>query len=281
MSVKVTFLFEMSTAPQGGGRARVAGWTESWIDQTNVLNGTAIVTAALAYARARCLLLPPTSECIGVRLTDLDTKATRTAQFSVLGANRQTTDLPQMSLLLRINARGNPNHFSFYLRNVPDSLIVGGEYSPVAAGASGFTGALVQWWNLLATQYRFRGKDATLPKFEIMTINASGVVELNEASSGIVVGGKVQIRRTQFDDTCCGGGGVYKVKAVTDVENFQLAGWDGGNSHGGTVSLKSGIFAYQIAFPPSQNELVVRAVERKVGRPFDLFRGRRSPTCCR
>src|SRR5262249_190592 len=111
------------------------------------------------------------------------------------------------------------------------------------------------------------------------------VVTLTEDQTGIVAGNTVQFYRTQFDDSCCGGVGQYVVTAAA-ARSLTLSGWDATKSaHGGKVAAwtKPTFMSFDQSMAADGSFLgfgIERTVMKKVGRPFDLFSGRRSRTCC-
>lgn len=274
----------MSTAPQQAQAARTGGWSETWYDLNDGTASNAQKTRAGQYAIARALLLPRTAALYGIRFTDLGTKESGFLDYHVSGLSGSITDLPQTSLLLRFDGAVDANHRMMFLHCIPDGLMLGGEFNKGVAAAVTFQQNLSIWMNYIATNYVFFGVDLTIPRMRISSIDASGNVRLKDPISGFAAGDQLKLYRVQLDGTCCGIPTEDICKVVTDPWSFTLQNWAhdvGKSAHGGEVGKLPAIGSVAVEGGWDTSNVPTRVYPKKVGRPFGLWRGRRSPTCCR
>lgn len=272
MAQRMTLLFSLTTNPTDRGSAspHSAGWSESWWSRLEIiLTGRSI--PRLASARAR--LLPANAAIIGFRLANYTIAGNRlkptgssTGKMQYMGLPGSAVDLPQVAVEMSGTARGAANQSRFSLRGVPDSVMVNGEYQPDSDYKRNMTLFCNQ---LTADDWAFVGRDLTQPSANVLGI-VGGIVTL-DGNTGVGVGDYIRFHRVKDDD-----GkpiqGAYRVTAVANggltltctnlaqivTEANGTARWD-----------KLNLFEFGTVQP-------ARAVVRKVGRPFEVYRGRRS-----
>lgn len=263
--LKCTALFTVGTTRPDGTPGRIGGWSESFY---NNLLGQSGIREFEKLCQARAGLLPRHGAIVGQRYQIVNEKggsSTGAARFS--GRVSEEPDMPQMALLLRIGTGSGENIRPVYLRGMPDSMIFSGEYAPTA----GFTTALNTYLSELNGWY-FKGRDLTLPSAGISTIAEDGTFVLTGALA-FDVNSIVQIRRTNLPFGRQAGAIAY-VQTKTDSTHGKLyqANWPYGITKGGTIR----IFHDQFFALSSATARIRGSVVKKVGRPFDQFRGRQS-----
>lgn len=274
MPTRISYLFALTTAPtdREAASAHSAGWSESWW-RAGTINSDAPEIRALAQRRA--ILLPAQGSIIGFRLANYTLSGnkivpggTKTGKFQYPGAQAMSTDLPQVALEMSGLTAGGPNTSRFTLRGIPDSQMLFGEFQPNSA----FRSQLTRFENtLISDGWGFLGRDLTSPVAQVQSI-AAGVLTTN-AGMGVAVGDYVRLLRV-FDTSGKSVQGSFRVTAVAGGNQYTLAGIGNGvtvlNSGNARKDLVS-IFTFR-------DVNASRAVVRKVGRPFESYRGRRSKT---
>ena len=267
---KASFLIDYSSAPTDLSKAasHKGGWSETlwWIgsDAPNVV--------LRDWANKRAPMLTRTCRIVGARVQTftrvgnlLVAGGTSAVGLSKQGNPATDPDLPQVSLSLKAQAFGAPNTRRFVLRGMPDEVMKQGEFQP----DSNFLRACTEYRNFLAaSSWAFPGRDLSKPTVNIVSIITS-VLKLTDATL-FNVGDYVRLLKVK-DLTGKSITGVYRVsvKAGNDLtlENFD-----------GTVVTKNVGKArvdYTAVYPIGTVELG-RASVKKIGRPFEQYRGRRS-----
>jgi hypothetical protein len=277
MSFKISLLFQDGTGSAAGGPqpfSHLGGWSEtcyyvgSDIDYVRALlftNGP----WGIELAGARANLLPSSASIIGARIGTWNPKIGRSQTLKIArpGQSGFVTDVPQMALQCTVPGLGVTNIRRFALRGIPDGLVAWGELVPgVSTGP-----AMLTYFASLANFY-FAGQDFLQPVFAIIGIDANGVMTTT-AATNFQVGDKVKITGGTQTGT---GLFVNLVATVTAVAGggtqITLQDWLDGACTGGTVRKYLIILHGMSAAGASVDRVVVR----KVGRPFEQYRGRRS-----
>lgn len=270
MPSRLTFLFQLTTEPLSAQFARphTAGWSESlWrLDQS-----TSVETITqLAYARA--VALPTQGSIIGYRqqVYTLDGNklvpgGARTGNLNAPGRPTQECDQPQVALEIKLASAGKANIGKMVLRGIPDNQASNGEYRPQAA----FDLVISRWIALLTqTQCQFLGRDLTMATQRVVSI--TGGVLTTGASLGAAVGDYVRLLRVR-DTFGRPVTGVFRVTAVAGFA-YTLAGLDPDIVVNAVGSARKDLLAL---FPITSGE-TGRIRVKKVGRPFEGYRGRAS-----
>ena len=271
---KVTMLFQLVTQDVSvvGAAARVAGWSESWYfegDLTSALEAT-VNKGGLCSVRAQ--LLPASAAIVGQRYQQVDpapvgNSITRSKVFP--GLSTLPTDVPQMALLISVPGVGVKNVKHYEMRGVPDSMVTTGEFSP----SGPYEKALKNFFNALGA-WKFKGQDFSQPLHIIQNINTAGeITTVTQPAWGNPSVARLTRMKTSVGLSLPGETrniiGIIKVPPgaqglIIDWPTDQV--------------VKSGFARKVVAIYPtvSINDVEVeRVVVRKVGRPFDLYRGRR------
>lgn len=272
MPFRYSMIMQVSTAPEAQGEAsvHVGGWSEShWhLSEMSLIDPR---LRNLLLARAR--MLPQTGAIVGVRIANysivnssLRPLGTSTAKVRFPGTMNATTDLPQVALELSGNSNvGNSNRFS--CRCVPDSVMVGGEYQPYASYKSNVT----QFCNQLADAgWGFVARDLASTQAKILGIannvmTTSAPLEAVIGETLVTFIGVKDVNGTPIS-------GNFRVTELVDTLQFRLEGLPQG------LTVGASGFARKLTpiFVDYTNVNPVRAVVRKIGRPFEQYRGRSS-----
>jgi hypothetical protein len=266
---KVTMFFELQTQHTDKAIAgRVGGWTESWYYPGDVSQAIQETNAAKGLSSLRAAMLPRTGAVVAQRFQIVDTvpKGSSTMRFKNFPGGGFETDQPQVAILVNVPTTQGKNVKKLILRGIPDQFIIDGEFTPDPI----FTAALIKFQNEIGL-YRFRGQDFTRPLVPIVSITSVGQVTM-VGGVPFANGDKVQIIGPKLITT----GRTVPTKTYTVLNpagnTFTAANWsqpalaEFGNAR---------IVAPAFYTPDTDNIEVERSIVRKVGRPFDLYRGRR------
>lgn len=272
MPSRFTMLMQVTTDPQNRGDAspHTGGWSESfWAANVLEAGNPALVT----LCRKRANLLPAPASVVGYRIASYTIAGNKviptgssTAKLQIPGSILRNTDVPQMALELSGQALNGPNSTRFSLRCIPDSQVDRGEYQPDPL----FKGLLTQYRNELIQQFwKFMGRDLTKPAIRVNAI-AGNVVTLGGPWGGVVGTDFVRFNRV-YDDLGLPITGAYLVSAANG-NAITLAGFDDRTltKQSGTVRIDAITLQSFATIEPA------RIVVRKIGRPFESYRGRQS-----
>lgn len=276
MPFKVSILFQCLTGgPTGGfgGSSHVGGWSESVYynsSDINALRARLLTTGSWGFplVTARAALLPASASIVGYRISTVYPRTGRSqvAKIRIPGSSGLITDVPQMALASSIPSISTPNVRRFGIRCVPDSQVVNGEYSP-----SGPYGPDVTSYFSSLGNWQFVGQDLTEPNWSVVGVSALGVVTLT-AMPPWNVGDFVYVKNTidPMGNKFTAGRTVSAIGPI--LGQVTLLNWGVGVSTGGLARRYSiGFFTMD-----GSRGAVDRVTVRKVGRPFDQYRGRRS-----
>lgn len=270
MIFKVTIIFELRTGTPST-RSRLGGWTESHYIQVDdateaarrVQVGTGLFGSILD---ARAALLPASSQIVGFKLQDVGPPVGRMYAIELIrpGKVGNPTDVPQMSVYLRVPTLGRVNVGKQELRGIPDGQVTFGAFTPDDA----YKGSMTAYIRTLGA-YQIRCVDFTQPSFLVKTISALGVATATVNPLGFVVGDNVRVLRAQ---TASGRVGTETfITAIGGLgREFTLNYWPFGAATGGRIRKQAIVYA-PIDFASTQPQ---RVSLRKVGRPFLEYRGR-------
>jgi len=263
---KLTMVFRYLSGNVGGGWLNLTGgWTES-VYYGNITTATRNSFNTLCQRRAA--MLPNFTTIRGQRFQQVDpTGSAQTASVNYPGqaAAEFAQDIPQMALLLRLRAAGVNNVRSMRLCALPDSQVSRGEWNPnfeMRAATNAFLDELNGW--------QFRGDDLTLPRVLVKSVTSAGVIEFASDLS-LAIGDKVKLTNT-IDAYGRPVSGIFNVLNATSLRVVTLGGWKAGACKDGSAKR------YSVIYPVIQGALtsISRIVTRKVGRPSEGYRGRRS-----
>lgn len=174
-----------------------------------------------------------------------------------------------VAFAVRVNAVApQTNKLKQIFRGVPDSLVIGGGFRKID-----YYQTAIKNFFFNQDVFRFSGKDLSQTRYKIATIDAMGNVVTSEPTT-FALGQQVQVLRTLPVLQGRRFGGTFAIGAFTDSTHFQLSGWTGGATTGGKIRI-AGLVFWQPETLPAQ-AATPQATFKKVGRPFDVLRGRRS-----
>ncbi len=271
MPMKYSLLLQLNTVPTDltWASPHIAGWSETIWDNNSVPAPSFIRNLALR----RAAFLPRSARLIGYRAqvfqisgNQLVPGGTSAATFGFPGHPTYVTDLPQMAISVKATATGKTNTRKFDLRAIPDAQFTGGEFQP----DSPFLSFLNDYLSYLNTaSWWFPGRDLTQASVRVLTV-AAKVLTTDGPIAGAVVGDFVRLLKVK-DSNNQPVKGVFNIVAIAG-NTYTLNGIDAS-----VVVVNSGrarldrVVMCQIARAD-----VDRAVVKKVGRPFEQYRGRRS-----
>lgn len=278
MAIKVVMIFEAVTGggPLTGQRQRIAGWTESlwWPsdDAAALRNAMEVgIPGTQCMLQSRAFLLPPSASIQGYRFHVVGSNGrAQLRQVVYPGAYAGTTqDLPTVSALCTGFNSTSGKIRRWTIRGLPDEICVNGELVPWFMSTPEWT----RYADAMAV-FAFRVSALTTLTGQNVFVTDAGVVTLTGASP-FANGTQVQLRGARgpanqpisYDGVIVGVG-----PANTQFTVNNWANQIGVQAVGGTFTAK--VDGY-VTFDAGTIE-AVKAVSRKVGRPFDLFRGRRS-----
>jgi hypothetical protein len=286
MAIKVVLLFQQvsnnytssSNAPVSspsigyGVRTHLAGWSESlWWNANNfatlvnaMKNGYGGLPGLLP---ARAALLGYGAGIIGARFYQGGAGRGQSLAFSYPGGLGVETDQPQTAILVKAGPTGAAVTRRFTLRGIPDSNVAWGEFSADTA----FSAAIANYFQAISN-YSFYAIDPASPAAPIFNIDATGLVTLNAPTNPFVVNQFVTISKV-IDAVGAFHTLTTTVKTIGPQANqFTLTAWPFGPCTAGKAVTKVRSL-FQIS---AATCAVSRVVTRKVGRPFEQYRGRRS-----
>ncbi len=278
MRFKFTMLMQLATNvsdPTATAR-RLGGWSESWYWEGASIQDLYIaafggaagagggIWAGLCSTRAS--LLPLGAAIVGQRIQQVDPVGQSQSLSRLFPGGPLAADVPQMGLLCTIPGKTVKNIRRTIIRAIPDARVVEGEYFP----SNAFNANLEMYFNVLAN-WLFRGVDLAQPNLPVLTIDATGVIQMGALSAGFAVNDLVKVLRSR-DATGEPIGGVFMVESIPSATSIKVRNWTAGVCTGGAVRKHAFVYP-QI---DSDNCAIGRIVTKRVGRPFQQYRGRRS-----
>jgi len=270
MPFKVNVIFEGTTEGAGSigplgysGKPHPFGFSEGYITSTNSLSAEKDFLRQL-WAPARAALLPRTTAITGARFYNIGGGQGIPFAMFLPGGNT-VTDLVNCAVLAQSNNSNAAVAKRWWIHNIPDTMLVGGEFKPTFFYQSQMATFLNQ---MGLTSWRGIVRNNLI---SIVNIDNAGLVTLS-ANSPFAVGNQVTISRTLLP-TGRRVGGTFRVATTGPLATqFTLTGWQFGPSLGGQAFTKSYNF-FQVG--ASGRPTIERAGTKRVGRPFDLYRGRK------
>lgn len=271
---RLTNIFQIATNPANLAKARVhtAGWSETFWTQ---LNPSAFNDLWFKQQQKRALLLPSTGSIVGFRTQEFTISGNKllpggssSGRQNLPGATPLSTDLPQVALMFSTEAQNAPNSSRMILRGMPDSIMLNGEYQPTA-GFSALVTAFVN--SMIGFNFGFVGRDLSQASVRVLKIAANVITVDGIPGTGLAVGDFVRLHRVYGSD----GNPVKGAFPITAIagNDLTVAGL------AAVVNAPSGTLRRdQLMYMAFANLIPVRAVVKKVGRPFEQYRGRRSKT---
>lgn len=275
---KYSYLFQLTTSPQVRNVAipHTAGWSESFWSAIEPAN---IVQLWHNVGLKRAAFLPKQAAIVGFRQQKYEIDGNKlipggasAGAYLYQSSPRWDCDQPQATLHIAGRADGTQNTASLYLRGIPDDFIYGGEYWP----HDDFNVKVNEFFrSLLGAGAGFIGRDLTRGAVRVLGIVDAG--QANDAAittdapiPGAVVNSFIRLNRV-YDSLKRPVQGTFSVSAING-NVYSVRGLKGF-----TVTNPSGLVRVDaLAFQRFAAFTVGRATVRKVGGPFERYRGRRS-----
>lgn len=284
MPCQVKLIFQVTTRTNADSPvARTGSWTESFWHTSNDLGVVAAAVqapggdASASVISKRCRLLPEAAAIVAFRLQGYDfpnfvplpVGPSFPKRLRAPGAFEGDQDIPQMGCQLSMAFVNQPVRTQYVLRCLPDALVRGGELD---FGDTNYGTRIQEYTRALAANFGSIiilrvGNDPS----RIRRVTADGTLHGLTPVRGFAAGQKADVRHSR---DACGKrrGGIFIVDAVNADGTIKLRGWppEYGQTTGGSV------IAYArdwVAYDANRSRYV-RAVPRKIGLPFDRYRGK-------
>jgi hypothetical protein len=282
MPFRVSILFNLTTTPTDPSSAapRSGGWSETLV---NTFNSPLSLAYLTLIAAARAQMLPVQASVVGFRQAAFTISGNKifpggasTQALLAPGNVAYTLNLAQDSLELSAQASGAPNSTRFRLGALPDEVSKFGEYQPTSAYKTSLTNYILGLTTGFPVgsggSFGFIGRVLTNAAVRVLSLTNTGLLTTQGAIPGAAAGSYIRFHRV-FDINGNPVKGAY-VTAAPVGNTYQLSGCPPQTvtSPNGTVRLDA-IQVYQYA---AGGMVPVRAVSKKVGRPFRGYRGRQS-----
>jgi hypothetical protein len=290
MAIKVVTLIQLQTTPPRytapelnyTARSHIAGFSEVlwWFDD-NVSNLQQAlqkgINGQVGLLPARAQLLPTSGTIVGVRLYSGGAGRGQSLAYSYPGTANYNTDIPQMALLVKAGNAGSTATRRFTIRAIPDLFVEYGEFSP----SDTYKQRLTDYFGALGN-FVFNALNPANAKVKAFTIapvafagppaRTDGQVTLVQNAVPFQPNTVVRISRA-LDANGIARSGDFTISQIGPIQGqFNVMYWPYGFCTGGTVSAR----AYGLYGISPSLCAVERVVVRKVGRPFEQYRGRRS-----
>jgi hypothetical protein len=271
---RITLILRLTTTVGHGvvnSTTHIAGWTESvW---SNITNNN-FIRFVSDWANARAGTLPKQAQIIGYRVSTFNTNGnriipgpSRNGNLNMAGNVFFTVDQPQVSLSCQFTTVSGSNVARIMLRATPDEVVQNGEYAPPDAIYPNLVTVL---FNVLQqTGYGWVGRDLSQGLSRVNSIVA-GVLTTDAPIQNVIVGSYVRFHRVT-SDVRLPVAGSYLVTAVAG-NAYTIPGLAGIS-----VTKPNGLVRNDVlAFFNNAGGQVLRSAVRKIGRPSNGYRGRRS-----
>lgn len=268
---KVTLLFQQGTLnkDQGDRPDRIAGWSESYYTERDPDAAGLKLMEDLCRTRAR--LLSDQGRIVGQRYQRVDPVGLARAYESNYVGVAGHCALPGKALEFRLRSPAGFNSRSLILRGIPDNRVVTGEYT----SSSEYTAALRGFFSQLTRFWKFRGINRQASPVAITSLNSEGVLITPQArdwteetvlrpyrcyaSNGQLVTGDLVVVGTSVGNL---------TRTVVRKDGKPISAIARGKMRVLTIVHPTiEVDDYELTHPD--------AIFRKVGAPFEKFRGRR------
>jgi hypothetical protein len=272
MAYKYTMLFQVTTNPEDLGVANphTGGWSESFW-RNDLIDRTNPILTRLFQARAR--LLSGRASMVGYRIAQYTLNGNKaypgsanTGRLQFPGPSTVETDIPQMALDCT-GATAGQNTSRFSIRNIPDGIVLQGEYQPTPT----YKGFVTQYLNtLVSDQWSMIGRDFDQPSYRVVSVDGGRATFA--AGNNFATGDYVRMFRVRDTQGRAISGAFLLEPTTPPSTDFLLQGWPQGRivTNSGTARRDIiNVFRFTLC-------AASRISIRKVGRPFEQYRGRRS-----
>lgn len=270
---KCTMIFQQvspgaTTSPVVGPDGRIAGWSESWYRaDVSAQMALAIMNDANGLCESRAALLNTSAAVVGQRVQQVSPVGATLVGTTVFGSPlKDLADIPQMSISCYMQGKAAVNRRRVSLRGIPDSKVVGGGYVRAAA----FTANLGAFYKSL-DGYSFPGHDKSVAGVKVLAVDANGRATLDKANPFAV---NTPVRVTRIKELSSGDTRHFSTVVTAQIApNIVQLDPNRAFIVGLGGRMDSDVVLYFLVDP--QEVPIPKITTRKVGRPFDSYRGRR------
>lgn len=271
--IRNTTIFQLTTNPTDLTRAipHTGGWSETiWYNDSSDAGDLRIADVR----QARRLISPKVVGIVGFRRARYDLTngvllpaGARSAGLNLNGNMRYETDLPQVSLQIDYRTGATINTSRQMLRGMPDEIMSSGEYQPDPV----FARLMTSYINSIITAacFFFPGRDLSKPRARVMGL-AGAVLTVDAVPAGVVANAMIRFLHCR-DSNGNPVKGSFRVLNVVGLD-ITLA-----TAPGGAITKPNGFIRQDaLDFFPYSTGTPTRARVKKIGRPSQGYRGRRS-----
>lgn len=278
VATKIVILFQQTTIKPISqpsinyvGKQRTGGWSESLYgpdsiaDVIKLLTGPPPSGVLFPLLQARANILGSSASIIGARLYK---GGAGKGQLLKVGFNGTNGVSDQPGTAVEISATSNTTGQSrrWITAGWADLDVKGGEWSPEGDTPT----RVAQYFAALGNGGWLAQTNTN--QVSLFSISSGGAVTTLSPHS-FTVGSIVTIKNTTLDNANQRIGGRFVVSAIGPLgTNFTITGWNNSASSGGTASIVGNAFQ---AFSGCTLS-VSKSTQRKIGRPFDSYRGKKS-----
>jgi len=275
MPSRISLILQATTAPTDGTAAipHTGGWTEGFWQLGDIASDDPKI---VRLATKRAILLPIEAAIVGYRIglytivgNALMPRGTSVGKQLFPGNGGYSLNLPQDALELSGKTADGPNSSRFMLRALPDGMVTAGEYQPTSTFKTAVT---LMGQNLVADAWGWVGRNLTNSLANILAYDEDTDSWVFGPGFTAVTGDFVRL----IDATANGVNisGSYRVTAQPQgAASATLAGL---SLTADTSNVSGKARTDSLRFLPFTVITPSRARVKKIGRPFESYRGRRS-----
>jgi hypothetical protein len=281
---KATLIFSFTPSPSTPGAVtpgRDGGWSENFWYPTlpTVANMAALARARAGMLAGDCFISGWRAQLYSIQGNALTPVSSVAGLFYIPPGRSGTTPNPDTALQLRAQAAGQSVTWTQYLHAMPNGMVTSNQYTPDIP----FITALQTWGTALIGQgavpmaIQWVGRDKLQLPQRVLAINpALGTITTAQPLGGVVAPTSwIRLHRVT-GDLGLPIKGTFNVLLVTANPNGSVTYTVSGLPNL-VLSHPSGTArADLIAVSPLTNISLGRIIDRKIGRPSGLFRGRRT-----
>lgn len=277
MPYRATMIMQVTTNPDQAQDAsqHSGGWSESWWINQLPIPDAAGPFRALMIARANCL--PSAAAIVGYRIAQYTLTGNKILPGGASSGRIRfpgsgfIQDIPQMALELGCSsAFGNSSRPS--IKGLPDSQVRNGEYQPTAV----YRGYIQQLLDRIVNDgWCILGRDLTLDTARVISIN-NGIMKLSAPIGAIAATDYVRLNRVH-DIYGRPVTGSFYVDAIAAGNLYTLSGMDTAVIVNNSGSAR----VDKVLLRDITGAVPARVVTRKVGAPFERYRGKSSKRAVR
>lgn len=271
MPFRYSIVLQLTTQPADAtvATSHIGGWSEAHWRNDNI---DPQIGSFKRLMTKRASLLPTNAAIVGYRVASFTIRGNKlypgptSAGRTFLPGIYVGGDIPQMALSLAATCNA-ANSSRFNIAALPDDFVKGGEYAPDDSFVRN-----LQTFNreLINGDWGFIGRDLTQPSIRVLGI-AAGVVTTD--GSSVLFPGVDWIRFHRVNDVNGNAiTGAFAIKSSPGANQYLLAGFNANIVAEPNGSVRRDLiqqYTYTTVTPG-------RVKVRKIGRPLEQYRGRRS-----